>query len=154
MKGTASTVERAAELDLVAVEMDDGREMVDLFDEVAHLPHSCFLDSSLLMERFGNYSFVAFDPYLVLTTRGRKARFDYRDGREVSTEIDPFDALKEALGERVLRPGELPEGFRRSSRGASGTFRTSLAGTSSACRRASRTTWACLSSASASSMPL
>ena len=111
-RGTAEKARRSVELDIVSVELDDGRQMVELFDEVAHLPHSCFLDSSLLMERFGNYSFIGFDPYLVLTTAGREARFDYRDGRRLDRDIDPFEALKLALGERVVpaarRPAELP----------------------------------------------
>lgn len=101
----------SAELDLVAVELDDGREMVEIFDEVAHLPHSCFLDSSLLMKRFGEHSFIGFDPYLVLKTRGYEAVFDYRDGRIERREMNPFDALKAALGERVLGRSERHEGL-------------------------------------------
>ncbi len=107
-EGAARTVERSVELDVVAVELDDGREMVELFDEVAHLPYSCFLDSSLPMERFGNHSFIGFDPYLVLTTQGRTATFDYRDAGAVSREMDPFDALRAAARERVVCPGERP----------------------------------------------
>jgi para-aminobenzoate synthetase component I len=91
-----------AELELITVELDDGREMVELFDEVSHLPHSCFLDSSLTMERFGNHSFIGFEPYMVLTTRGSSAVFSYRDGRRVQREMNPFEALRMALGERVL----------------------------------------------------
>jgi para-aminobenzoate synthetase component 1 len=102
----------AVELDLVTVELDDGREMAEMFDEVAHLPHSCFLDSSLAMERFGNHSFFGFEPYLVLTTRGNSAVFSYSDGRRLEREANPFEALKTALYERVLassrNPGGLP----------------------------------------------
>ena len=111
MKDAVKTGIRAAGLDLVTVELDDGREMVELFDEVAHLPHSCFLDSSLLMERFGNHSFMGFEPYLVLTTRGHSALFSYSDGRDVEREMNPFDALRMALGERRLDASEYPKGL-------------------------------------------
>ncbi len=111
MKDAVKTGIRAAGLDLVTVELDDGREMVELFDEVAHLPHSCFLDSSLLMERFGNHSFMGFEPYLVLTTRGPSALFSYSDGRDVEREMNPFDALRMALGERRLDASEYPKGL-------------------------------------------
>lgn len=106
-----STSRRAAGLDLVAVELDDGRDMPELFDEVAHLPFSCFLDSSLAMKRFGEHSFLGFEPYLVLTTRGLEASFEYRDGRSEKREANPFDALGVALGERSLAEGERLEGL-------------------------------------------
>lgn len=111
MKDAVKTGIRAAGLDLVTVELDDGREMVELFDEVAHLPHSCFLDSSLLMERFGNHSFMGFEPYLELTTRGTSALFSYSDGRDFEREMNPFDALRMALGERRLDASEYPKGL-------------------------------------------
>lgn len=106
-----STARRVAGLDLVAAELDDGRDMPELFDEVAHLPFSCFLDSSLAMKRFGEHSFLGFEPYLVLTTRGLEACFEYRDGRREKREANPFDALKAALGERSLAAGDRPEGL-------------------------------------------
>jgi len=36
---------------LRAIELEDEREIVEIFDEVAHLPYSCFLDSSLPMPK-------------------------------------------------------------------------------------------------------
>ena len=85
--------------------------MSELFDEVAGLPHSCFLDSSLRMMRFGNHSLIGFDPYLVLTTRGRSASFARRDEGVTKREMDPFDALKFALGERVLPESSIQAGM-------------------------------------------
>jgi para-aminobenzoate synthetase component 1 len=105
---TVTKTARVDELELQVIELEDGREMVEIFDEVAHLPHSCFLDSSLLMQRFGRYSFIGFDPYMVLTTRGRAARFSRRGSVEVEVETDPFDALRAALQERVLPDGAMP----------------------------------------------
>ncbi|MBU4179689.1 MAG: aminodeoxychorismate synthase component I [Actinobacteria bacterium] len=93
------------EVGLEVVDLEDSREMADIMDEVAHLEYSCFLDSSLLMPRFGRHSFIGFDPYLVLTTRGREARFRMGNGKEEVLDIDPFDALRSALVTRTLRRG-------------------------------------------------
>ena len=106
-----TTDRQTVEAGLEIVELDDGREMSELFDEVAGLPHSCFLDSSLRMMRFGNHSFIGFDPYLVLTTRGRSASFARRDEGITKREMDPFDALKFALGERVLPEASIQAGM-------------------------------------------
>ena len=90
----------------LAVELDDERDMVEIFGEVAHTPNSSFLDSSLEMERFGRYSFIGFDPYLVLTTKRRTARFSDRDGGFLEIkDIDPFEALRLAHAAKVLEPG-------------------------------------------------
>ncbi len=107
MKGLDTVAVRngTAELDLVALELDDGRDMVELFDEVAHIPYSCFLDSSLRMERFGRHSFIGFDPYLVLTARHGLARFERPGSGTEELELDPFAALRAALGERRLSEG-------------------------------------------------
>ena len=101
----------AGELELEVIDINDDREMEDIFDEVAHLPHSCFLDSSLRMPRFGGNSFIGFDPYLVLTTRGHLARFQYRDGSATESRMHPFEALRKACGERAISAGGLPHGL-------------------------------------------
>ena len=93
------------ELELKAVELSDSRDMVEIFDELAYLPYSCFLDSSLSMPGFGDHSFIGFDPYMVLTTKGYDVVFRHRGGEEASQRMNPFDALKAALGSRRL-PGE------------------------------------------------
>ncbi len=82
---------------------------VEIFDGVAHLPYACFLDSSLLMPRFGMYSFIGFSPYMTLRTRGRKAVFSYRNGRVQTFYIDPFEALRKALSEIQIDPTSVPE---------------------------------------------
>jgi len=100
------------DLELASVAIDDGREMVEIFDELAHRPYSCFLDSSLLMPRFGDHSFIGFDPYLVLTTKGHDAVFRKRGGDETLRRVNPFEALSTALKSRRLpveaRPPGLP----------------------------------------------
>lgn len=100
--------EKGTDLDLEVIELEDDREMVDLFDEVAALPYSCFLDSSLEMPRFGKHSFIGFDPYLVLTTRGTRASFIHRDGPVRTVEANPFEALREALDYGSLNDRQTP----------------------------------------------
>jgi len=80
------------------IELDDRRDMAQIFDEVAGLEYSCFLDSSLPMEKYGRHSFIGFDPYLVLTTKGTHARFLSRGGEVLTFEnLDPFEALRMAM---------------------------------------------------------
>jgi para-aminobenzoate synthetase component I len=89
-----------------AIELDDSRGMADIFDEVACLPYSCFLDSSLRMRKYGEYSFIGFDPYLVVTTSGREALFKARNGEVLSkSDVDPFEALRTALRATTLSHG-------------------------------------------------
>jgi para-aminobenzoate synthetase component I len=100
---------RALPLKLRAVELDDSRGMVDIFDEVACLPDSCFLDSSLRMRKYGEYSLIGFDPYLVLKTRGRKASFTARNGEVIDRDdVDPFEALRTALRATTLTGATAP----------------------------------------------
>lgn len=99
------------DLELASVAIDDGREMVEIFDELAHRPYSCFLDSSLSMPGFGDHSFIGFDPYMVLTTKGDNAVFRQRGGQETLRRVDPFDALGTALQSRRLHVEALPQGL-------------------------------------------
>ena len=97
---------------LRAIELEDDRRIEDIFDEVAERPYSCFLDSSLRMERYGRYSFAGFDPYLVLTTSGRTARFIQREGEVLELEsMDPLEALWMGHRVRAIAPGDCPEGL-------------------------------------------
>jgi len=103
---------QAAALELRALELDDARDMVDIFDEVALAPNSCFLDSSLPVERFGRHSFIGFDPYLVLTTKGMTARFASRDGEILEFDnLDPFEALRMAQGARAFENDPTGDGL-------------------------------------------
>lgn len=92
------------ELEVGIVELDDGRDMADIFDEVSGLPYACFLDSSLPMEEYGRHSFIGFDPYLVLTTRGRTASFLARNGEAMQVDdLDPFEALRIATSATTIK---------------------------------------------------
>ncbi len=81
----------------------------EIFDRVAHLPYSVFLDSSLEMEGYGGYSFMGFDPYLVLLFRGGKSTYLERGGGRRTAREHPLEALRRELGARRI-PGPGGEG--------------------------------------------
>lgn len=84
-----------------ASELFDEREMAQVFEDFADSAFSCFLDSSLAPSRFGNYSFIGFDPFLVLTTNGVKATFSFRNSDQVTLEgVNPLEALRMVLNLR------------------------------------------------------
>ncbi len=92
-------------LKLEAAELADAPAIEAIFDRLAAKPYSCFLDSSLAMQRLGRYSFIGFDPHLVLTTRGLRCAWWRREGGTSYTEENPFDALRTALSEYHLEDG-------------------------------------------------
>jgi len=102
---TTPARKEGTDLRLEAVELTDAPAMEAIFDRLAAKPYSCFLDSSLAMERLGRYSFIAFDPHLVLTTRGLDCRWWRRDGGITETRENPFNALRSALSEYRLEDG-------------------------------------------------
>lgn len=104
----------AVALRLVWESLRDAPSMEDIFHRLAHTPYACFLDSSLAMERLGNYSFIGYQPFLVLATRGQRCRWHTRAGRTWETMENPFLALRRALrafrmeGDPASSPGGLP----------------------------------------------
>ena len=86
-------------------ELAEAPGMEEIFDRLAGRPYSCFLDSSLTMDRLGRYSFIGFDPHLVLTTRGCDCRWWRREGGPAATVENPLLALRRALDERVIDEG-------------------------------------------------
>ncbi|NPV59434.1 MAG: aminodeoxychorismate synthase component I [Actinobacteria bacterium] len=102
--------EKATLLRLEVAELDDAPAMEAIFHRLAARPYSCFLDSSLAMERLGRYSFIGFNPCLVLATRGTRCAWWRRGGKVVHSEENPFDALRSALFRYRLEelPPELP----------------------------------------------
>lgn len=83
-------------------ELRDAPPMAEIFGVLAGKPYSCFLDSSLNMDRLGTYSFIGFDPHLVLITRGLGCQLWRRGGRMTGSVENPFSALRRALSECVL----------------------------------------------------
>ncbi len=95
-------VDRASELRLAAENLDGAGSPEDIFARVAHLPWSAFLDSSLEMEGYGHYSFIGFDPYLVLSFRDGESTYTERDGSVRTVREHPLEALRRELRTRHL----------------------------------------------------
>jgi para-aminobenzoate synthetase component 1 len=91
-------------------ELEGAPSMEDIFHRLAHLPYSCFLDSSLVMPRLGLYSFIGYRPFLVFLTRGYGWTRIYRDGSRESGRGNPFEVLRETLSGYALEGGRPPEG--------------------------------------------
>ncbi len=77
--------------------LPDAPGMEDLCNRVAHLPYTAWLDTSLEMPGLGRYSFLGFEPFLVLTTRGRECLLERRSGSEERLDADPFKVLRDIL---------------------------------------------------------
>jgi hypothetical protein len=87
-------------------ELSDPPPMEEIFHLLAATPYACFLDSSLVMERLGKYSFIGYRPFLVLSTRGHLCRWKARGGASWTTDENPFRALRRALNAFRLEGGE------------------------------------------------
>lgn len=103
-------MQRLATKFLVEVrELEGAPSMEEVFHLLAHLPYSCFLDSSLAMPRLGLHSYIGYRPFLVLVTRGKRWTRIYRDGATESGEGNPFDLLRDTLSGFTLEDGMVPE---------------------------------------------
>jgi para-aminobenzoate synthetase component 1 len=80
----------------------------------AQKPWSLFLDSALPGERLGRYSFIAADPFLTLTSKGRQIRLGDKE-----IQGNPFEVLQTQL---VKYPLAYREGFPRFQTGLAGYF--------------------------------
>ncbi len=77
--------------------LPDAASMEDLASSVAHLPYTAWLDSSLPMADLGRFSFLGWEPWLVLTSRGRECVLQYRSGTQERIAADPLKVLREIL---------------------------------------------------------
>lgn len=71
--------------------------MEDLCHRVAHMPYTAWLDTSLPVAGLGRFSFLGFEPFLVLTSHGRECSLSRRSGRTETVEADPFTVLRDIL---------------------------------------------------------
>ena len=101
--------EKPVKMRLAFQELADAPPMEEIFHRLAHLPYSCFLDSSLTMERLGRYSFIGFQPFLVISTRGHLCTWRARSGGAWKTEDNPFATLRSTLS--AFRMGEETRGI-------------------------------------------
>ena len=83
---------------------------LDLFELFRHEPHSFFLDSSMDPQKLGRYSFMGSNPFLVMSSRGRKVNI-VEDGMPSEIKGNPFDILGEYLEKYHLGVTDAPVSF-------------------------------------------
>ncbi len=78
-------------------ELDVNPDAVFLFESLAGLPGGILLDSGMIVEGLARYSFIAADPFMIVTSRGNRVRIERRHGPgagEVETrEGNPLDII-------------------------------------------------------------
>jgi len=75
----------------------------ELFAALAERPYSFFLDSGMVSAKLGRYSFLGYEPFLVLWSKG--TRVEVRAGGQVQQrDGDPFETLRELLNCYRLPP--------------------------------------------------
>ncbi len=67
------------------------------FNIFRNRPYAYLLESGLVHQNLGRYSFAGADPFLVFSSRGRRCSVRYREGYTVYSEENPFDSLQKLL---------------------------------------------------------
>ncbi len=99
-------VGRIADIDIKAYEPPPGvGDLAELFSAVRQRPYAMLLLSGGDLDCAG-YSIMGWDPFLVLTAKGRRVVVQ-QDGDSRVYEANPFDVLEDVLGALEL-PGESP----------------------------------------------
>ena len=80
------------------------------FEALAPQPFSFFLDSGMDAPKLGRYSFMGFDPFLIMRSRGDEITL-IKDGVEEKQRGNPFDILEERLEKYKIDNRELPVPF-------------------------------------------
>ncbi len=82
---------------------------VSLYGFLRNEPYSSFLDSAMDYEKLGRFSFVGYDPFMVLETRGEDIAVMTADGTE-KVKANPFQFLRSLLSYYETKPasGEIP----------------------------------------------
>jgi para-aminobenzoate synthetase component 1 len=70
----------------------------EMFAALSDLPYSFFLDSSLVSEKLGRYSFFGCEPFLVFKSKADRITLERQDGSFESLKGDPFTVLKSIFG--------------------------------------------------------
>ena len=77
------------------------------FEHLAHRPWAVFLDSGRPRTSSGRFDILTADPYLTLATRGAVTEIRSGEGVSLSPD-DPFDILRNSLGETITPISGLP----------------------------------------------
>jgi len=82
----------------------------EAFELLHNQPQSFFLDSGMDPQRLGRYSFVGIDPFLVMSSRGKRVTTAWPDGQE-NEQGNPFDILGRILETYRLASSQSPIPF-------------------------------------------
>ena len=82
-------------------------DSADLFEAIADLPWAMFIDSGPPRGGQARYDILVAEPYATLTTRGAMTEIRRGEAVELSPR-DPFELLREALGQRMAVEDDLP----------------------------------------------
>jgi para-aminobenzoate synthetase component 1 len=82
-------------------------DSADLFEAIADLPWAMFIDSGPPRGGQARYDILVAEPGVTLVTRGAMTEIRRGDAVELSPR-DPFELLRQALGERIPAEDDLP----------------------------------------------
>ncbi len=100
MKGIVQ--EKSCILHVEIEEIKDPQAPEELFEKLALLPYSTFLDSSLRMPGYGEHSFIGFHPYLVISFKNNVTTYFSREHGQGTAKGHPLQILREALYSRRI----------------------------------------------------
>ncbi len=96
--------------DLLIAELPDGPPAHLVCSALQSQPHPFLLDSAMVMDHYGRYSYAGGDPFAVITSKGSQITItDHR--RTTITQGDPFTALQQMMKRYALPPAEAPTPF-------------------------------------------
>jgi para-aminobenzoate synthetase component 1 len=92
----------------IVLEFPYHEDSSELFEALAHLPWAAFLDSGHPDIQQGRYDILSAEPVSILTTRGEQTQIVSSSGTQRSSDEDPFQLLREALGPVVEGADGIP----------------------------------------------
>ncbi|MDP3788962.1 MAG: hypothetical protein Q8R48_00990, partial [Candidatus Omnitrophota bacterium] len=93
----------------ILYELDYFPDAVSVYESVRNEPYSSFLDSGTDAGKLGRFSFIGFDPFMVVESKGEDIKVLTQDGTEV-LRGNPFAFLKSLLSHYKTEPldGDIP----------------------------------------------
>ena len=96
--------------DLLIAELPDGPPAYLVCGTLQDQPHPFLLDSAMVMDRYGRYSYAGCDPFAVITSKGSQITTTDRTDTTVK-QGDPFTALQRIMARYALPPTDTPMPF-------------------------------------------
>ena len=96
--------------DLLVAALPDGPPAYLVCGALQGQPHPFLLDSAMVMDRYGRYSYAGCDPFLVITSKGSQITITDRTDTTIK-QGDPFTALQQMIEHYALPPTEAPTPF-------------------------------------------